>query len=107
MGALVVGGGFLSVWLFPENKWANKWRYSFEDDLEDATFVLTKLPHDCEFLTAPLGDKHCHYEKQVRTIRVRLLRAGREVSYDEGKSWSKAEPSDHATVFVSWNRVED
>lgn len=24
--------------------------------------VVEKRPHDCDFLTAPLGSKHCHYE---------------------------------------------
>jgi hypothetical protein len=27
--------------------------------------TIEKMPHDCEFETAPLGSKHCHYQAQA------------------------------------------
>jgi len=29
---------------------------------EQATFLLTPEPHNCDWMSTPLGDKHCHYE---------------------------------------------
>ena len=107
LGLLWIAGGYVVVWLWPDSGWANKWRYSWERDLDDATFVVRSIPHDCEFLTAPLGSKHCHYDKRVVTVRIRTDGSGRLVTTDEGKTWVPAQPADHAAVFVSWDKVED
>ena len=29
------------------------------------TVTIDKEPHDCDFMTAPIGIKHCHYERVV------------------------------------------
>jgi hypothetical protein len=100
-------GGYTAAWLWPDSTWANGWRYSLDSDLKDATVTVESIPHDCEFLTAPLGSKHCHYDKRVLTVRIRTDSTGRLVSTDEGKTWTKAEPSDHAAVYVSWQRVQE
>lgn len=31
--------------------------------------MIEKKPHDCEFQTAPLGNKNCHYEAHATTIK--------------------------------------
>jgi hypothetical protein len=111
LGLLWVAGGVAAAWIWPDSNWSNRWRYSLESDLKDATVTVEPIPHDCEFLTAPLGSKHCHYEKRVLTIRIRAndraSDSGRFVSTDEGKTWQKAGPSDHAAVFISWDKVRD
>jgi hypothetical protein len=55
--------------------------------------------HDCEFWSAPLGRKHCHYEKHVSepvgpTFRTAefFLSTGEQADY---------------LIRVWWNRVED
>ena len=106
--ALVYEGGPAAVWLFPTQEWAYKWQYFDEPNLEGATFEVEPKPHGCEFLTAPIGAKHCHYEAIVMTRRVGRSQAGeRIVSYDEGKTWRPATPSDEPWLFVTWDRVED
>ena len=106
LALLYVAGGYFAEWMFPESEWATKWRYNLDSDLTDAVYVMEKPPHNCEFLSAPIGDKHCHYDKVVHVVRVRDGPSGREVSYD-GNSWSPAEPGVRATVYISWNKVED
>jgi hypothetical protein len=61
------------------------------------------VPHNCDFLTAPLGSKHCHYERVVTTIRIRRD----QMSEDEGKTWGPVTPGAKRTVYVSWNKVDD
>ena len=59
-----------------------------------ATNVFAKVPHNCDFLTAPLGSKHCHYERVVTTIRI----PRDQMSEDEGPVTPGAKRT------VSWNR---
>jgi len=107
LGLLYGAGAYVADWIFPESEWATKWRYSLDSELRNADFVFDKHPHDCEFLSAPMGDKHCHYDKVVATIRIRNGQSGREMSHDDGRTWSPAESGDRATVFVSWNKVDE
>ena len=58
---LYVGAQKLSVLIFPQSKWAYCWVY--EADSDDVH--IEKKPHDCKFMTAPIGDKHCRYERVV------------------------------------------
>jgi uncharacterized membrane protein len=30
---------------------------------------VEQVPHDCEFLTAPMGSKHCHYDAKIITLK--------------------------------------
>jgi hypothetical protein len=105
MGAFF--GGYVADALFPEDEWAIKWRYSLETDLHDPMIVIEKHPHDCEFLTAPIGDKHCHYDRIATTLRIRQRGVERESSFDDGKTWSRAAPEARSSVFVSWTKVQE
>jgi hypothetical protein len=40
-------------------------------------------------------------------VRIRNGGAVRFVSMDEGKTWVRAEPSDHAAVFIWWQKVQE
>jgi hypothetical protein len=56
---------------------------------EDRVFVQPK-PHGCAYNDAPLGDKHCHFEKVVDVQRA------------------CPDPDCRVTaVYVSWRRVEE
>jgi hypothetical protein len=108
LGICINAGGYVAVWLWPGSTLANNWRYSLEDDLNGATIVVDPMPHNCEFLTAPIGAKHCHYDRRVLTIRIRTSTSvGRLASYDDGKTWQKADPSLKRAVFVSWEKIAD
>lgn len=110
LGFLSMIGSGIAVWVWPDRKWANEWWYSWAggSDLNKPTISVQSIPHDCEFLTAPMGSKHCHYKQNVVTVRIRSDAPGaRSISMDDGKTWSKAEPSDHPAVFISWEKVEE
>jgi hypothetical protein len=78
---------------------------------------IEKKPHDCEFLTAPLGNKNCHYDKVVQKTMWGTSTSNRPiVSFDDGKSWNEFTPEPGVTVpraptvvevYVTWNRVTD
>jgi hypothetical protein len=71
--------------------------------------TIAQRPHDCEWDSAPLGSKHCHYESQVGTVKTGISTDGVTalVSYDDGKTWSVNTEHVEPAVFVSWNKVED
>lgn len=80
---LICGFALLVYWLTPEKeRLASKYRVS-QDHV-----VIEPKPHGCDFEDAPLGSKHCHYE--------RVVDAEREC------------PSCRVTsVYVSWRKVEE
>ena len=65
---LVIGCFFLCAFgreipnlIFPQSKWT----YAFRYETESKYVIIDKKPHDCEWGAAPIGRKHCHYEKVV------------------------------------------
>jgi hypothetical protein len=72
-----------AMWLFPESKFG----YTVKYQLRDKKVFVDRKPYDCDWGTAPLGAKHCHYEKSVQTEKDQ-----------QGKV---------ATVYVSWQKVQD
>lgn len=50
-------------------------------------FLITPKPHGCDFEDAPLGNKHCHYERKEDTIRNEQQKV--------------------IAVYVTWDRVEE
>jgi hypothetical protein len=97
----------LLAWIAPEAEWSYRWQNALDSELTDAVVTVAHRPHDCEFMTAPLGDKHCHYERHVDTIRVHDSGSGPEVSYDNGHSWSRTPSPMKPAILVSWTKVED
>jgi hypothetical protein len=85
--AVAIGGGLMLLidLLTPEKeRLADQYHVS-----QDAVVVEPK-PHGCDFDDAPLGNKHCHFEKVVTT--------------------EKACPSPSCrvtSVYVGWRRVEE
>jgi len=114
-----IGLAFM-VWAVPwcwDAAWHSKWRYAFEYGVNTSQIEISKKPHDCEFLTAPVGEKHCDYEVDVSTLSWATSTTGQPIaSYDEGKTWSTFSPDANVTVpkyptvqkaYVSWEKKED
>lgn len=60
---LVLAGIAFAVWWVLPNDWRVK--YAAEYMLNNDQIFIDRKPHNCEWASAPLGDKHCHYEKVV------------------------------------------
>ncbi len=72
------------------------WLTPIQDDLADKYKVsktdvtVEPKPHGCDFEDAPLGNKHCHYEKVVDTDKA-----------------CPAPDCRITKVYVSWRKVEE
>lgn len=109
VGAILWGlGAYVVVWLAPEAEWAYKWRYAAEKEgFDGAKIRVNRKPHDCDFLTAPLGSKHCHYERRIDTIRVFAKDGTRRASYDDGQTWHTITADLDPQVLVTWTKIDD
>src|SRR5437899_902819 len=109
-----VVGLFVVFVLIP--KWANsildsKTRYALQYAVSDNQAFVAKEPRDCDFISAPLGDKNCHYEKAVSASKCGTDNNTQKpvISYDDGKTWNwmtegiKCSPS----VAVTWTKVKE
>jgi hypothetical protein len=96
----------------------SKWWYATDFSLSADKIVIDKKPHDCEFLTAPLGSKHCHYDKVVQKIQWSMSTDGKTplMSYDDWKTWQPFTPDPGETVpkvqtvksaYISWKKIDD
>jgi hypothetical protein len=83
--------------LFPESEFAYLIHNSFMGSRPAGTyeFFIINKPHDCDFMSAPLGRKNCHYEKDVSE------------PFDVTEGVSNADAERQYRVIVSWNRIED
>jgi len=113
-GVVVVG---LWIWFLLGDIWHAKWRYAAHYNVSSDKVLIDDYPHDCAFLTAPLGEKYCHYERVVSTLRWATSMSGNPiVSYDEGNTWSAFTPNATATVpkaptveevHISWKKISE
>jgi hypothetical protein len=85
VGMLYGVGGYVADWMFPDKPLAIKWRYSLESKVNDPVYLIDKRPHNCEFMSAPIGDKHCHYDREVAIFSN----------------------NGHSIVNVTWTKVEE
>lgn len=110
VGSLVVHG--LPA-IFPNARWAVILTHHLPSNM------VPRRPHDCEFTTAPVGEKHCHYEVFIVKISWDNNTGNEIESVDDGKTWtftdgrisSDAKPAAgryKVTIReISWNRIED
>jgi hypothetical protein len=87
-----------------------KWWFTFQYNVAYEQVTIEQRPHDCEWGTAPLGEKHCHYERVINTVLTRPAGGGQMVSNDNWvtshfvESWlGPISPS----VTVSWSKIND
>jgi hypothetical protein len=97
---------FLAPWFFSGHQWAYEAHNSvtLESEFPLREYSIVAQPHDCEFLTAPLGRKHCHYEPVI------YLESGAPHAPLSGLDWATLEElalGPESRRIVSWNRVED
>ena len=107
----------LFFWALPQDIWHAKWRYALANGISSDKVTIAPRPHDCAFLAAPLGEKYCHYERDVMTVRWSTSTEGKPiVSWDEGKTWNVFTPEVGNTVprfsavhemIISWTKVDD
>jgi hypothetical protein len=85
-GAILIGFGLVwTYWVMSEKeRLAQQYRVS-QDKI-----VVEPKPHGCDFDDAPLGNKHCHYEKQVEVQRA-----------------CPGPDCQVTSVYVSWRKVEE
>ncbi|HEY1800969.1 MAG TPA: hypothetical protein VGG46_08550 [Terriglobales bacterium] len=91
----------IGVFLFslPGKAWHSKWRYMTTYGVGSENVQVDSEPHDCDFLAAPMGEKYCHYEQVVHTLRWATSTTGYPIeSTDDGKTWSVFTPSPGAQV---------
>lgn len=67
IGCLFFGVVFcVGVWFMVKDyDWYASWRASQKFDVvAEKIQIVDKHPHDCDFLSAPMGQKHCSYERK-------------------------------------------
>jgi hypothetical protein len=102
--ALLAFGIF--IFSLPGKLWHSKWRYALTYGVDANKVQVEDEPHDCAFLAAPLGEKYCHYEQTVSTVRWATSTTNNPiVSYDDGKTWAIFDPGSGVRVPKS-NTVE-
>lgn len=104
-GWAIVSGIFSGVW-HSKTRYVIQYGVSYDQVVEEDTTGK----HDCRFITAPIGEKWCHYDIDVTTVRTNISAEGKPiVSYDEGKTWtldSTTNPT-RPSVRISWVRIEE
>lgn len=101
---------FVVAYLLPDGwriKYAMRYLVSYEHVSVEAR------PTKCDFFHTPIGEKSCHYEKQISTAIWETSTTGHPiVSNDERKTWEERDPPPNVKlpteyVFVDWNKIED
>lgn len=85
--AIVLGLPTFITWDLAPDTWKYPIAYSIIDNVDIKHVYFTKEPEDCDWGHAPMGDKGCHYRKQIT----------------EGKN----ESGMITDVFVDWERVQN
>ncbi len=86
--------------------WNSERMLSARYDVPIAQITMNEVPHDCDFLHAPLGVKGCSYAREITVIKTGTNAAGEHfVTYDNGKTWSP-DPQQQAKsgVVVWWKK---
>jgi hypothetical protein len=117
--AVIIGWMILGVLLVdvPGSLWHSKFRYEVEYGVDADKVIVASHPHDCAFLAAPLGEKYCHYEREVSTLRWSTSATGNPIaSWDEGETWTVFTPDAGTTVpkvatiqkvYIGWKKTEE
>lgn len=105
---LVIGlGGLYLLWLiiyeFSPTAKQIEWDYR----IDVSHIEVAPKPHDCEFMSAPIGEKHCHYDQYLSLVNARGEFVGGDTVSDDGKH-IKTQPKEQATsAYVNWVKVKE
>ena len=89
------------------NMWNSKSILAMRHSVPTGKVIIEEMPHDCDFLRAPLGVKGCSYIRETSVVKTGVNAAGQHVvTYDDGKMWTPIDdPSQIQTgVFVMWRK---
>jgi hypothetical protein len=81
----IIGTILAALWPYMSLDPVKSW-YALTNKVPVERVVMEKKPHDCEFATAPLGSKHCHYDAKAFVIPATENADGRRslvVSYEK------------------------
>lgn len=108
IGLLILIGLIALVWWLRTSGWHSEFRYVVQYQTSFDMVEVDKKPHDCDFLSAPLGRKHCRYKARVSVAHHGVDKdVPREViSFDRGKTWhwNDGGPKRGVSVHVAWER---
>jgi hypothetical protein len=81
---------------------------SIRYDVPMSAIRIEREPSSCDFLRAPVGDKACHYSKDVTVgFLGRDANGLRVVCSDAQGNGCESAGKDHPAIIVSWNKVEE
>lgn len=113
-GVAFLGGLLCLVWIvFAPEPWRDSFNYSNKYNIREDSVHFQPKPKDCDWGHAPIGDKACHYKKQVLLGIARNTAQGQ---YMDEETYKKAvtgkglydSPAPIVTdVYVDWVKVED
>lgn len=84
--------------------WYSKLRYSIEYGVSYGKVSKPDEPRACNWFKAPIGDKVCHYEIRVHTVREAHDQNGKSItSYDGGATWTASDGSELGYIPVPAN----
>jgi hypothetical protein len=83
--------------------WNSKIRYALWYSVPTDKVTIEKKPSDCNFFRSPMGDKACHYARQVNIVLVNNANTwgGQSISYDNGETWIRTGKNSYGTPIVS------
>ena len=67
--------------------WYNPYLLSWHYEIPVEAVSVDNVPHDCEWWTAPIGAKNCHYEASLSGALAWADRGEVKISYDGWKTW--------------------
>ncbi len=104
-------------WLLPDD-WRVKYALAYQ--VSEGQIMIERKLHNCDWDSAPLGNKHCHYQSIVQVYNsdskivdgtgVEIGAGGTTISYNDGKTWQSFPAADNprpAKILVTWLRVDD
>jgi hypothetical protein len=100
-----------ALWLLLSPVFDSSFRYQVQYWTSADMVTIAREPIDCDFWSAPLGIKGCHYEKVVTVVKYGASFEGSKsrpvASYDGGKTWqwNDGGPLEGARVYVTWHEV--
>jgi hypothetical protein len=85
-------------------------RYSLQYSVWIGNVTIAPKPHNCEWATAPIGNKNCSYQAEVSAVRTGFTADRKPIfSLDNGQTWQwdNAVPPTEPSVSVYWRKVEE
>src|ERR1700733_4767335 len=83
-GWILFGVIAIALWfgLVSDSDWLAKEHATSQYGLPDRKIqIVGKRPHDCDFMTAPLGEKHCSYKREYLADWFTLSTSNQPIAY--------------------------